>query len=90
MPNGGTITKIIGIVSGPITIANAVITARNAAGLSMGTMTVEFATAAAGSVYTLSPASNNLISVDGFMTIETDGASTGVSTMSFTVLVDPS
>jgi len=90
IPNGGTVTKVIGVVSGSITIADAIITVRDDSGASMGTMTVEFVDATAGSVYTLTPASNNVISVDGYITIETDGGSTTASTMSFTALVSPS
>ena len=90
VPNGGVVKKVVGVVSGPITVADSVITVRDDSGASMGTMTVEFATAAAGTIYTLTPVSNNVISVDGRMTIETSGASTDVATMAFTVLVSPS
>jgi len=90
VPNGGTVAKVIGVMSGAITVANSTITVRDSAGLSMGTMTIAFATTSAGTVVTLTPASNNLIGVDGFITIETDGASTTAASLSLVVVVSPS
>ena len=43
----------------------------------MGTITVANSSSAAGDVDTLSPSTNNSISANSFMTVETNGASTG-------------
>lgn len=81
-----TVTKIVTVLSGAIDIADAVITAKNAAGTSMGTITVAFTGSAAGDIDTLSPASNNSIAANSFLTVETNGASTNTETLYVTIL----
>lgn len=80
-----TITKIVSVLHGAITIADSTITVRNAAAASMGTLTIAFTGSGAGTIDTLLPASNNTIAEDSFFTIATDGGSTTVMPITFMV-----
>lgn len=71
-----TINKVVSVLTGTITGADAIITVKNAAGASMGTLTIAQSGSAAGNIDTLLPSSNNTVAEDSYFTIETDGAST--------------
>lgn len=86
--NAGTVTKVVTVLEGAITVANAVVTPKNSAGSSMGDITVAFSGSAAGDIDTLTPASNNTVAANSFITIETDGGSTDAQRLWFTVVVD--
>lgn len=86
---GGTIKKIIGVLSGAVTTANTIITIRNAAGLSMGTITIDHTTSGAGVVYTLTPTSNNIVATDSFFYAESDGGSSTAQIFRLMALVEP-
>lgn len=88
--HSGTVSKVVTVLEGAITGGDAIITPKNSAGSSMGTITIANASSAAGDVDTLSPASNNTVSADSFMTVETDGGSTGAQKLWVTVVVDRS
>lgn len=75
IPYAGTVTKVVGVLSGSLTTADAVITVRNSAGVSMGTITVTQSGSAAGDIDTVSPVANNTVTANSFITIETNGAS---------------
>lgn len=77
VPAALTVQRVSTVLQGALTDADATITVKNAAGASMGTMTIPFTGSGAGDVATLVPASNNTIAADTFLTVETDGASTG-------------
>jgi hypothetical protein len=87
MPRAGLVKKVVGTLSAAITVANSIVTVRNSAGLSMGTMTITFTGSAPGSTFSLTPISNNIVTADDFITIVTDGGSTTVSVLSLTVEV---
>lgn len=84
-PFAVTIAKISTVLHGAITGADAVLTARNHSGGSMGTITVANSGSAAGDIDSLTPASNNTIAANEKMSIETDGASTGAQKLSITI-----
>lgn len=86
-PYAGTITKVITVLEGAIGTADATITVKNAAGSSMGTITVATAGSAAGDIDTLVPSSNNTVAADSFISIETDGASTTANRLFITVIL---
>jgi hypothetical protein len=88
MPYAGTVSKIITVLEGAITSADATITAKNSAASSMGTITVAFTGSAAGDVDTLAPASNNTVTDDDYITVETDGGSSTAQRLWVTVIVD--
>lgn len=90
IPYAGTITKIVTVLEGAIATADDTITVRNAAGTSMGTITITQSGSAAGDVDTLTPASNNTVTDDSFITLETDGASTSAQRLWVTVVVERS
>ena len=86
--NAGTVTKVVTILEGAITTADATLTPKNAAGSSMGTITVTQSGSAAGDTDTLAPASNNTVAANAAITIETDGASSTAQRIWFTFVVD--
>ena len=88
--NAGTVTKVVTVLEGAITVADAVVTPKNSAGSSMGNITVAFTSSAAGDIDTLVPATNNTVTANSFMTIETDGGSTDAQRLWFTIVVDRS
>lgn len=88
--NAGTVAKVVTVLEGAITTANATITAKNSAASSMGTITVTQSGSAAGDVDTLSPASNNTVTADDYITVETDGGSSTARKLWVTVTVDRS
>lgn len=87
IPFAGTVTKIVSVLQGVIATADDTITVRNAAGLSMGTLTIAFSGSAAGDIDTLSPISNNTVSADSFITIESNGLSTSAQAVRFAVCI---
>lgn len=82
---GVTIVAVTSVLHGAITLADSTINVKNAAGASMGTLTIAFTGSGAGTIDTLLPASNNTIAADSFFTIETDGGSTTAMPITLTV-----
>lgn len=75
IPFAGTVTRVVGVLSGSLTTADATVTVKNSAGVTMGTITVTQSGSAAGDVDTVSPTTNNTVTANSFITIETNGAS---------------
>lgn len=69
------ITKVVTVLGGSISGSDDTVTVKNAAGSSMGTITITQAGSAAGDVDTLVPVANNSVAINSFITVETDGAS---------------
>jgi hypothetical protein len=67
-----TVSKILVTLQGATATASTILTFRNAAGSSMGTITITSG-AAAGDTFTLTPLSNNTFVADTRMQIDTDG-----------------
>lgn len=88
--NAGTVTKVVTILEGAITSADATLTAKNAAGTSMGTLTVTQSGSAAGDTDTLAPVANHTVAANAAITIETDGGSSASQRIWFTFVVDRS
>jgi len=86
-PFAGTVISVQSVIDGALATADATVTVKNSAGASMGTMTLAFSGSAAGDVDTLSPSTNNTLTANGYMTIESDGASTNVVRANFVVVV---
>lgn len=88
IPIGGTVSKVTTVLEGAITAADATLTVKNSAAASMGTITVAFSASASGDVDSLSPASNNTVTADDYITIETDGGSSTAQRVWFSVVVN--
>jgi len=88
--NAGAVANIVTVLEGALTTADATLTAKNAAGSSMGTITVAYTGSAAGDIDTLAPVANNTITANSKMTLETDGGSTGAQRVWYTIVVDRS
>lgn len=90
IPYAGTVTKVVTVLSGAITTSNATITVRNAAGSSMGTITVTQSGSAAGDIDVLEPITNNTVTNDSHIQIETDGISDTTRELFITVYIQGS
>ena len=90
IPFAGTISKVLTVLEASISSANSTVTVKNSAGSSMGTLTIAHSGSAAGDVDTLSPTSNNVVTADSFITVESDGASTNSAKLRFVVVLDRS
>lgn len=90
VPFAGTVTKVVTVLAGSLTTANATVTVRNAAAASMGTLTITQAGSAAGDVDVLLPVSNNTVTNDSRITVETDGASDTARKLFVTVYIQGS
>ena len=80
-----TVKKIVTCLQGVITGSDTTLTAKNAAGTSMGSITIAVSGSGAGVIDTLEPSANNTITADSFFTIETDGVSSGSSKMTIVI-----
>ena len=90
IPFAGTVTKVVTVLEGSLTTANATVTVKNAAGSSMGTLTITQSGSAAGDIDTLTPVSNNTVTNDSRISIETDGASDTTRKLFVTVYIQGS
>jgi hypothetical protein len=87
-PFQGTVVRVTVTLGGSIAANDDTITVRNAAGISMGAITVPHSGSAAGNTFTLNPVSNNTISSTSFLTVETNGASSSPAPLYISVVID--
>ena len=90
IPFAGTVSKVLTVLEASISSANSIVTVKNSAGSSMGTLTITQSGSAAGDVDTLAPTSNNTVTADSFITIESNGGSTNTAKLRFVVVLDRS
>lgn len=90
IPFAGTVTKVVTVLEGSLTTANATVTVKNAAGSSMGTLTITQSGSAAGDIDTLTPVSNNTVTNDSRISVETDGASDTTRKLFVTIYIQGS
>jgi len=86
--NAGTVSKVVTLLAGSISVANSTVTCYNSAGASMGTLTIAFSGSSSGDIDTLSPVSNNTVAANSYIRINTDGASSTATRLYVTVVVD--
>lgn len=87
IPFACTVTRVVSVLQGAISGADATVTCRDNGGTSMGTLTVAYSGSAAGDVDILTPSTNNTFSANQRMAIQTDGASTDAQKLFLTVYV---
>lgn len=90
VPFAGTVSKVLTVLEGSIGSADSTVTVKNSAGSSMGTITITSSGSAAGDVDLLLPSSNNTVTSDSFITVESNGASTNTAKLRFVVVLDRS
>jgi hypothetical protein len=88
IPYSGTVVKVVSVLEGAITVADATVTVSNSSAASMGTLTIAYTSSAAGDVDTLAPASNNTVTDNDYITIATDGGSTDAQKLWLTIVVE--
>jgi len=90
VPFAGTVSKVLTVLEGSISSADSTVTVKNSAGSSMGAITITSSGSAAGDVDVLLPSSNNTVTSDSFITVESNGASTNTAKLRFVVVLDRS
>lgn len=90
IPWAGTVKKVVTVLAGSLTTANGTVTVKNAAGTSMGTLTITQSGSAAGDIDVLEPVSNNTVTNDSRISVETDGACDTSRKLFVTVYVEGS
>lgn len=88
IPFAGTVVKVLTVLEASISSSNSTVTVKNAAGSSMGTLTITASGSAAGDIDVLTPVSNNTVTANSFITVESDGASTNTAKLRFVVVLD--
>lgn len=87
IPFAGTVVKVVTVLAGSLTTADATVTVRDAADTSMGTITITQSGSAAGDIDVLNPVSNNTVTNDSRIRIDTDGASDTARNLFVTVFI---
>jgi hypothetical protein len=90
IPFAGTVSKVLTVLEASISSSNSIVTVKNSAGSSMGTLTITASGSSAGDIDTLAPTSNNTVTADSFITIESNGGSTNTAKLRFVVVLDRS
>ncbi len=75
VPRTATLTKVWTCLQSAITAADSILTVKNHAASSAGTITVAYSGSAAGDVDSLVPSSNNTFTAGQICTVTSDGAS---------------
>lgn len=84
----GRVAEIRTVIDGAISTADATLTAKNSSGTSMGTITITQSGSAAGDTDSLTSPTNVDVTKGDYMTIETNGSSTGTVACYITILFD--
>lgn len=87
-PYGGTVSKVYSVIAGALATADEVLTVKDGSGNSMGTITIAQSGSAAGDVDSLTPSSNNTVSVGDAIEIETDGGNSNAVVCTVTILIE--
>jgi hypothetical protein len=88
VPYSGNVVRVTSVLEGAISIADATITVSDNASNSMGTLTITQSGSAAGDVDTLTPASNQDVTDNDYITIATDGASSSANKLWLTIVIE--
>jgi hypothetical protein len=76
VPFGGTVSRLTSVLEGAISGSDLVITVKDSADASMGTITVTQSGSAAGDIDFLNPSSNNTITDNDYILLQTNGGPT--------------
>ena len=88
VPDDGKIVKIISVLGGAITTANAAVTTSiNGTTVTGGGFTVAFTSSAAGDIDTAEPTAANNVKEGDFITITSDGGSSTSQPIDVTVII---
>lgn len=88
IPYAGNVVRVVGVLTAAIDTADATVTVKDNAGNAMGAIVVAHTGSAAGDIDTLTPASNQDVTDNDYLTVETDGGSTGASQWTFTIVIE--
>lgn len=76
IPFGGTVSRVSSVLGGAIAGSDVVVTVKDSSAASMGTITITQTGSAAGDVDFLNPTSNNTVTDNDYVLIETNGGAT--------------
>lgn len=86
----GTVVRVTTVLGDAISTGDATVTAKNSAGSTMATLTIANSGSAAGDVDTATPSTNNTVTDNDYITLESDGGSTNTAELHFIVVVERS
>lgn len=90
-PVAGTITSLRTVLEGAITVADAIITPKiNGVAVTGGAITIANSGSAAGDTDSATPTAANTIAAGDYITVETDGGSTGAQRVWFVIEITES
>lgn len=82
IPFGGTVSRVTSVLEGSIAGGDVIVTVKNSSAATMGTLTVTQTGSAAGDIDSLEPTTNNTVTDNDYILIQTNGgASTHVDFM---------
>lgn len=88
VPEACTVNQITTVLGGSISGADATVTVGDSSSNTMGTIVIGYSGSAAGDIDTATPSTNNVLADNTFITVQTDGGSTDVAKLYFSLLVE--
>ena len=88
VPKGGTVSKIYSVIEGAIGTADVTLSSTiNGVAITDGNITVAYSGSAAGDVDVATPSASNTVAAGDYVSIATDGASTGTVGVTITIQI---
>lgn len=88
IPFGGTVSRVTSVLEGSIAGNDLVVTVKNSSAASMGTVTVTQAGSAAGDVDFVNPTTNNTVTDNDYILVQTNGGPTSHVDFMVSVVVE--
>ena len=88
IPFGGTVSRVTSVLEGSIAGGDVTVTVKDSSAASMGTLTVTQAGSAAGDVDSLDPTTNNTVTDNDYILIQTDGGASSHVDFMVSVVVE--
>lgn len=88
IPFGGTVSRVTSVLEGSIAGSDLVVTVKNSSSSTMGTITVTQSGSAAGDVDFVNPTTNNTVTDNDYILVQTDGGPTSHVDFMVSVVVE--
>jgi len=75
-PFAGSVSRVTSVLAGAISGGDVTVTVKNSSAATMGTLTITQAGSASGDVDSLNPSSNNTVTDNDYILLQTDGGAT--------------
>lgn len=88
IPFGGTVSRVTSVLEGSIAGSDLVVTVKNSSSSTMGTLTVTQSGSAAGDVDFVNPTTNNTVTDNDYILVQSDGGPTSHVDFMVSVVVE--